>query len=103
MLLATPLRLADDMPGDAALIDAVAKGDRRVAVALYDRLRDTMSRALRRSDFDPADFDAKATDARQARARLDAALQRVYRDAAAGMTPAGRDKLGRTRRPGYAA
>lgn len=48
MLLATPLRLADDMPGDAALIDAVAKGDRRVAVALYDRLRDTMSRALRR-------------------------------------------------------
>ena len=48
MLLATPLRLADDMPGDAALIDAVARGDRRVAVALYDRLRTTMSRALRR-------------------------------------------------------
>src|SRR5688572_24786007 len=48
MILATPLRLADDMPGDAALIDAVARGDGRVAVALYDRLRETMSRALRR-------------------------------------------------------
>jgi hypothetical protein len=59
-----------------------------------------MSRSLRQTNFDPADFDAKATDARQARSRLDAALQRVYRDAAAGMTPEGRDKLGRARRPG---
>jgi|LNFM01.1.fsa_nt_gb uncharacterized membrane protein len=62
--------------------------------------RNAMSRALRQNDFNPADFDAKATEARQARARLDAALHRVYRDAATGMTPQGREKLGRARRPG---
>ncbi|MBL8909675.1 MAG: RNA polymerase sigma factor [Archangium sp.] len=48
MLLATPLRLASDMPTDAALVDAVARGDRRVAVALYDRLRTVMTRVVKR-------------------------------------------------------
>lgn len=64
------------------------------------RTRSAMSRSLRAGDFDAADFDAKANDARQARARLDAALHRVYRDAASGMTPEGRAKLGNSRRPG---
>lgn len=64
------------------------------------RTRSAMSRSLRQTDFDPADFDAKAMEARQARARLDSALHRVYRDAASGMTPAGRSKLGGSRRPG---
>lgn len=48
MLLATPLRLASDMPTDSALVDAVARGDRRVAVALYDRLRAVMTRVVKR-------------------------------------------------------
>lgn len=48
MLLATPLRLASDMPSDAALVEAVARGDRRVAVALYDRLRVVMARVVKR-------------------------------------------------------
>ncbi|MFT3711922.1 MAG: RNA polymerase sigma factor [Archangium sp.] len=48
MLLATPLRLVADMPDDAALIDAVARGDRRVSVALYDRLRTVMTRVVKR-------------------------------------------------------
>ncbi len=62
--------------------------------------RNAMSRSLRQNEFNPADFDAKAMEARQARSRLDAALHRVYRDAATGMTPQGREKLGRARRPG---
>lgn len=36
------------MPDDAALIDAVARGDRRVSVALYDRLRSVMTRVVKR-------------------------------------------------------
>lgn len=48
MLRATPLRLVDDMPDDAALLAAVARGDRSIAVALYDRLRPVISRAVRR-------------------------------------------------------
>jgi RNA polymerase sigma-70 factor (ECF subfamily) len=48
MLLATPLRLVGDMPNDAALVDAVARGDRRVSVALYDRLRTVMTRVVKR-------------------------------------------------------
>jgi len=64
------------------------------------RTRSAMSRSLRQADFDPADFDAKAMEARQARALLDSELHRVYRDAASGMTPEGRSKLGGSRRPG---
>lgn len=93
-----------DLPHeDRVLLEKTFESRRLEIAKLAEGLRMTrsaMSRALRRSDFDPADFDAKAADARQARSRLDAALQRVYRDAATGMTPEGRDKLGRSRRPG---
>jgi uncharacterized membrane protein len=93
-----------DLPEDDRHLLEKTFESRRLEIAkLAEGLRMTrgaMSRSLRQTNFDPADFDAKATDARQARSRLDAALQRVYRDAAAGMTPEGRDKLGRARRPG---
>lgn len=43
-----PLRLVRDTEADDALVDAVARGDATRAAALYDRLRDTISRAIRR-------------------------------------------------------
>ncbi|MFZ5444856.1 MAG: RNA polymerase sigma factor [Myxococcota bacterium] len=43
-----PLRLVRESDGDAALIDAVARGDASRAAALYDRLRGPISRAIRR-------------------------------------------------------
>lgn len=48
MKLATPLRLVEDMPDDAALVDGAARGDQRIAVALYDRLRGVISRTVKR-------------------------------------------------------
>jgi uncharacterized membrane protein len=93
-----------DLPeDDRHLLERTFESHRMEIARLADQLRRTrsaMSRSLRQADFDPADFDAKAQDARQARGRLDAALHRVYRDAAMGMTPQGRDRLGRARRPG---
>jgi len=48
MKLATPLRLVEDMPDDAALVEGAARGDQRIAVALYDRLRGVISRTVKR-------------------------------------------------------
>jgi uncharacterized membrane protein len=100
-MLAGTLRNLPD--ADRQLLEQVFQSRRHEIGQLAEGLRHTrgdMSRALRRPDFDPADFDAKAMAAREARSRLDAALQDVYRDAAKDMTPEGRDRLGRTRRPG---
>ncbi|MFN4284298.1 MAG: periplasmic heavy metal sensor [Alphaproteobacteria bacterium] len=93
-----------NLPEDDRLLLQHTFEQRRMEIAKLAeglrRTRSAMSRSLRQADFDPADFDAKAMEARQARSRLDAALHRVYRDAAAGMTPEGRNKLGGSRRPG---
>jgi len=92
--------LPDD---DRHLLEKTFESRRMEIAKLAEGLRSSrnaMSRALRQNDFNPADFDVKASEARQARSRLDAALHRVYRDAATGMTPQGREKLGRARRPG---
>lgn len=93
-----------DLPDeDRHLLEKTFESRRMEIARLAEQLRRTrsaMSRSLRQADFDAADFDAKAQEARQARSRLDAALHRVYRDAASGMTPQGRDRLGRSRRPG---
>jgi len=43
-----PLRLVRETEADDALVDAVARGDATRAAALYDRLRATISRAIRR-------------------------------------------------------
>ena len=43
-----PLRLVRETEADDALVDAVARGDATRAAALYDRLRATVSRAIRR-------------------------------------------------------
>lgn len=43
-----PLRLVRQSDADEALIDAVARGDATQAAALYERLRATISRAIRR-------------------------------------------------------
>jgi uncharacterized membrane protein len=100
MLEGTLRSLPDE---DRLLLEKTFESRRMEIAKLAEGLRRTrsaMSRSLRQTDFDPADFDAKAMEARQARARLDSALHRVYRDAASGMTPAGRSKLGGSRRPG---
>ena len=88
---------------DRHLLEQTFQQQRMEISRLAEGLRTTrnaMSRSLRQNEFNPADFDSKAMEARQARSRLDAALHRVYRDAATGMTPQGREKLGRARRPG---
>ncbi len=90
-------RIAETLPpADARLLDTATKAKRQAidqAQAAYYDSRVEIRKTLRQDPFKPADLRTAMAKMRAARQQFDEAVQSVFADTAAEMSPAGRHAL----------